>query len=97
VDPVLLVDLERAEEQRFIGHDHCLETHDRPNELRDPFALDFVDRLEDIHELRNDEIDEDQGLAAAEELARSLRLIGRIAGQVTDEDVRVDEGAQPRS
>jgi len=96
VNPVLLVDLERAEKQRFLGHGHCGEAEDRSDKLGDPCPADLVDRLEDVHDLRNDQIDDHEILGVPEEPARLPRLLGRIAGQVTDENVRVDEGAQPR-
>src|SRR6266540_4070723 len=96
VDPVDLVDLERTKEQRRIDNDDRREADHGPDELCDSLSLHLVERLEYEDHLGDDKVGHEQLIGGREERGRPARLNGRVAGQMSDEDVRVEEDAQAR-
>src|SRR5436190_5824893 len=56
VDPLDLVDLERAQKQRLVDDDDGGKRHDRANELCDTPALELVEGLENVDDLRDDQV-----------------------------------------
>jgi hypothetical protein len=59
-------------------------------------ALHFVERLEHIDAFGHDEIGEQQLVGGGQGGRSPSRQLGRIAGQVPNQNIRVDEPAQRR-
>ncbi|HEY5293909.1 MAG TPA: hypothetical protein VIJ70_00360 [Gaiellaceae bacterium] len=94
IEPVDLVELEGAEQQRLIGHHDRRETDDRADELRDPAAVDLVERLEEADRLGDDQIGKEQFIRRCEKCARAAGL-GRGMAQIdTLRAIAADEGVR---
>ena len=78
--------LDRTREGR-VNHDDRWESDHGADELCDPPAFDFVERLEDVDDLSDNQIRHEQLVRGCEERACSTRLSRRIAGQMSNQDV----------
>jgi hypothetical protein len=89
IKPVYLIDLKCAKQRLGIDRPDRRERDYRPHEFRHPRPRDLVERLEHVDALGNDEVYEQQLRIRFERRRRPRRQLGRIAGQVADENVGV--------
>jgi mannose-6-phosphate isomerase-like protein (cupin superfamily) len=94
VQTIELVDLKRSKQHRGIDRLDCPQPDRRPHQLGDPGPLDFVERLQDIHAFREHEIGQQKVVRTPERSRGSHGRLRRVAGQVADHDVRIDERRQ---
>jgi hypothetical protein len=60
-------------------------------------AFDLVEGFENVDDLGDDQVGQEQFLGPLEKCRCATRLSRRVAGQVPDQDVRVEEGRHARA
>jgi len=80
VEPVNLVDLHGPQEQVAVEHLDGGEGQDGPECRRHLGPWCLVERLEDVGDLREDQIGQQQRIGRREVAGRPLGLLGRVAG-----------------
>ncbi len=96
VQPIDLVDLDGAEQERRVDAHNRRQGQKGPDRLRYLFTRHLVVRLQHVDGLSRYKIGQ-QKLRLTARVRRSTHgHVGRIAREMPVEDVRIDEGAQLR-
>jgi hypothetical protein len=91
-----LKQLKRAEKRRAVDGLDARQRDRRAHQLGDSVALDLVERFEYVDALGDDEVSEQQLVGRVQCGGGASRHLRRIAGQVTDQNIRIDKRAQRR-
>src|SRR6202020_29427 len=94
VQTIELVDLKRSKKHRGINRLDRTQPDRRPHQVGDARSLDFVERLQDIDAFREHEICQQEVILTPKSSRGSRSHLRRVAGQVADHDVRIDERCQ---
>jgi len=94
VEAIYFVDLECAQKQSRVHRDDAGESEGSSHEFRDAGALDLIEGLQDIDAFGEDKVGQQQRTAVGQNRGRARGELRRVARQVTDDYVGVDEGAQ---
>ncbi len=91
VEAVELVDFDSSQEQVDVDHPDRAESQDGTSQLGDTGPRQFVERFQDVHRLRHDQVGQKQLVSVAEKLRGASSEVWRVSGEVTDQDVGVEE------
>jgi hypothetical protein len=89
---VSLVDLYGPQQQVVVEDGDGWEGNDRSDQSGHRGPLDIVEGLEDVDDFGHNKVGNEQLVGTGEELGCPSGEIGRVAGEMPDEDVGVEKG-----